>query len=152
MNIKDIKSLIQMMENSSLTLMEISENDLKIRLERTILKDENTVHRVSLVHEPPEHEEEEKTAPQPAEAKVVDINKAKLVKSPMVGIYYSANSPDAEPFVSVGSKVKKGDTLCIIEAMKVMNEITSEVDGEIVDISVQNGDLVEYNQVLFKVF
>ncbi len=82
----------------------------------------------------------------------VDFNHVTEVKSPMVGVFYAAPSPDAEPFVQVGSKVKKGDVLCIIEAMKLMNEITAEQDGEIVDICVQNGDVVEYGQTLFKIF
>ena len=62
----------------------------------------------------------------------------------MVGVFYAAPAPGAEPFVHVGSKVKKGETLCVIEAMKVMNEVTAEADGEVVDICVKDGDLVEY--------
>lgn len=72
-----------------------------------------------------------------------------VVKSPMVGTFYSKSSPTAEPFVKIGSKVKKGDTLCIIEAMKLMNEIESEFDGEIIDILVNDEDMVEYGQPLF---
>jgi acetyl-CoA carboxylase biotin carboxyl carrier protein len=71
--------------------------------------------------------------------------------SPMPGTYYSAPTPDDPPFVSVGSKVSKGQTLCIIEAMKIMNEIESEFDGIITAINVENSDPVEYNQVLFKI-
>jgi acetyl-CoA carboxylase biotin carboxyl carrier protein len=67
----------------------------------------------------------------------------------MVGTFYSKSSPSAEPFVKIGSKVKKGDTLCIIEAMKLMNEIESEFDGEVVDILVDDEDMVEYGQPLF---
>ncbi len=70
----------------------------------------------------------------------------------MVGVFYSSPSPEAEPFVKVGSKVKKGDVLCIIEAMKLLNEINADTDGEIVDICVNNGDVVEYGQPLFKIF
>ena len=70
----------------------------------------------------------------------------------MVGIFYAAPSPDAEPFVKVGSKVKKGDTLCIIEAMKLMNDVVAEEDGEIVEICAENGSLVEFGQTLFKIF
>ena len=69
----------------------------------------------------------------------------------MVGVFYEAASPDAAPFVEVGSKVKKGDILCIIEAMKLMNEITAKKDGEIVDICVQNGEVVEFGQTIFKI-
>jgi acetyl-CoA carboxylase biotin carboxyl carrier protein len=70
----------------------------------------------------------------------------------MVGVFYAAASPGAEPFVRVGSKVKKGDTLCVIEAMKAMNEVTAEADGEVVDICVSDGELVEYDCVLMKIY
>lgn len=83
---------------------------------------------------------------------IKDYNKYRDVKSPMVGIFYEAPSPDAEPFVKVGSKVKKGDTLCIIEAMKLMNDVVAETDGEIVEICAENGSLVEFGQILFKIF
>ena len=73
----------------------------------------------------------------------------KVVKSPMVGTFYSKSAPTAEAYVKIGSKVKKGDTLCIIEAMKLMNEIESEFDGEIVEILVNDDEMVEYNQPLF---
>ena len=81
-----------------------------------------------------------------------DYNKYRDIKSPMVGIFYTAPSPDAEPFVKVGIKVKKGDTLCIIEAMKLMNDVVAEEDGEIVEICAENGALVEFGQILFKIF
>ena len=72
------------------------------------------------------------------------------VEAPMVGVFYAAPAPGAEPFVHVGSQVKKGDTLCIVEAMKCMNEITAERDGEVVDICAQDGELVEYGRCLMK--
>lgn len=74
-----------------------------------------------------------------------------LVESPIVGTFYAAGSPDADPFVSVGSKVKKGDVLCIIEAMKLMNEIEADADGEIAEILVENEEGVEYGQPLFRI-
>lgn len=73
------------------------------------------------------------------------------IQSPLVGVAYLKPSPDKEPFKQVGDKVKKGEVVCIIEAMKVMNEITSDIDGEIVEINVSNEEMVEYNQVLFTV-
>ena len=75
----------------------------------------------------------------------------KIVKSPMVGTFYSKSSPTAEPYVQVGSKVKKGDILCIVEAMKLMNEIESEFDGEIVEVCDNDGDMVDYGKPLFKI-
>lgn len=84
-------------------------------------------------------------APQPAD------DGATEVAAPMVGVFYAAPAPGAEPFVKVGSKVRKGDTLCIVEAMKCMNEIAAECDGEVVDICVKDGELVEYGRCLMKI-
>ena len=89
----------------------------------------------------------EGTAPAPAAED--DIPAGTQVKSPLVGTFYSSPSPDEPPFVLVGQQVKEGDTLCIIEAMKIMNEIKSPCDGKVVRIMAQPGDMVEYNQVLF---
>ena len=74
-----------------------------------------------------------------------------VVKAPMVGTFYSSSSPKAEPFVKIGDKVKKGQVVCIVEAMKLMNEIESEFDGEVVEICKSNEDMVEYGTTLFKI-
>ena len=73
------------------------------------------------------------------------------VKSPLIGVFYAAASPDADPYVRIGDKVKRGDVLCIVEAMKMMNEICAETDGTVIDICAENGALVEYGQLLFKI-
>ena len=91
-------------------------------------------------------------APAPAGDEPLDMSHTTAVRAPMVGVFYAAPAPGAEPFVQVGSKVKKGDTLCVIEAMKVMNEVTAEEDGEVVDICVHDGDLVEYGCCLMKIY
>ena len=97
------------------------------------------------------------TVKKPEEKALVNSEKnlegenVKIVKSPMVGTFYASSSPDKEPFVSVGDKVHKGQVLCIVEAMKLMNEIESEFDGEIVEICVKNEDVVEYGTPLFKI-
>lgn len=88
------------------------------------------------------------TAASTAETPKVETKKGTPVVSPMVGTFYSAPSPDAEPFVSVGKSINKGDKVCIIEAMKLMNEIESEVTGKVVEICVQDGQPVEFGQVL----
>lgn len=75
----------------------------------------------------------------------------KIIKSPMVGTFYSKSAPTANPFVKVGDKVKKGQVLCILEAMKLMNEIESEYDGEIVEVCVNDDEMVEFGQILFKI-
>lgn len=85
------------------------------------------------------------------ETKKEEIENYKIIKSPMVGTFYSKSSPTAEPFVKVGDKVKKGQTLCIIEAMKLMNEIEAECDGEIVEVCAQDDSMVEFGESLFKI-
>lgn len=87
-------------------------------------------------------------APAPAPAPVAAADGV-AVKAPMLGVFYAASAPDAEPFVKVGDRVKKGDILCIIEAMKMMNEITAEADGTVAEIKAENGKIVEFGQVLF---
>ena len=87
-----------------------------------------------------------------AEKEVTNLDAdLKSIKSPLVGTYYSSATPNGAPYVTVGSKVKKGDTLCIIEAMKVMNEVTSEYDGEVMAVLKKDEDIVEYGMDLFKI-
>lgn len=153
MNIEEIKSLVQIMGESGLTCMEITEGENKVRLE----KRPAAVTEVRTIAAAPA---EISAAPsQPAAApnasaaaKPVDFNNLKEVKSPMVGMFYDSPSPEADSYVKIGSKVKKGDVLCVIEAMKLLNEITADCDGEIVDICAENGQIVEYGQILFKIF
>ena len=90
-------------------------------------------------------------APEVPSAPTVDDKKWVDITSPMVGTFYAAPAPDEDPFASVGDRINKGDTVCIIEAMKLMNEIEGEVSGQIMEISVQNGEPVEFGQVLMRV-
>ncbi len=85
----------------------------------------------------------------PAPAPAQQAPKGKTIDAPMVGVFYQAASPDAEPYVKVGQSVKKGDTVCIIEAMKLMNEIQAEEDGVITEVLVKNGEIVEYGKPMF---
>ncbi len=162
MNIQDIKELARVMQETGLTSLHVTEGALDIQMER---KGAAAVEVVSPAPVVPAEQSAAPAASQQAavenqpqiqnEAPVgstIDFNHITEVKSPMVGVFYAAPSPDAQPFVQVGSKVKKGDVLCIIEAMKLMNEITAEQDGEIVDICVKSGEVVEYSQTLFKIF
>ncbi|MCL2556437.1 MAG: acetyl-CoA carboxylase biotin carboxyl carrier protein [Firmicutes bacterium] len=146
MDIRVIKAVLGLFEKSVLNKMEISEGDLKISLEKGT---ENIAPEVRVPTFNTNAHVPKIIASQ--EDKVIDFNNAKEVKSPMVGVFYAAASPDAAPFIKRGQKVKKGDVLCIIEAMKVLNEITSQFDGEIADICVENGELVEFSQVLVKI-
>lgn len=143
MEVKKIKELAKILNEFDLNVIDISEGENKIRLEKNIPNTSEKISAASVVVPP--------VAEQPTD-KEVDFNDIKEIKSPMVGVFYQAPSPDSPPFVKIGDKIKKGDVLCIIEAMKIMNEITAEFDGEIVDICAKNGEIVEYGQTLFKVF
>ena len=143
MNIKQIRELAQIAAENGLSAIEIAEGENRVRIERAVSAPAAIPTVVSMPMAAPAPAAE-------AEETNVDFNRTREIKSPMVGVFYAAPSPDAKPFVEVGSKVKKGDVVCIVEAMKLMNEITAEFDGEVVDICVHNGDVVEYGQTLFK--
>ena len=131
MDKKKLREIIAVFKESGLAKMEISETtgeeNYSIRLENATAP--MMPAAVQYVQTLPESKPQEEETSQ-----IKDYNKYRDIKSPMVGIFYTAPSPDAEPFVKVGSKVKKGDTLCIIEAMKLMNDVVAEEDGEIVEI------------------
>ncbi|WP_027625462.1 acetyl-CoA carboxylase biotin carboxyl carrier protein [Clostridium lundense] len=160
MDFKGIAELIKVMSDSKITDLEIQENGVSITMKKdtekvyvencenknkTIISMDRDIEKVQGIEEDVDSEK--------LEEKVIreDNNDLITISSPIVGTFYISPSPDKEAFVSVGSKVKKGDTLCIIEAMKLMNEVDSEVDGEIVEIIVKDGDMVEYGEPLFKI-
>lgn len=150
MNIKQIKSLADILKESDLSVLDISEGELHIHMERGTAAAPAAVVAAAPAVVLTETAPAESLLPEDRSSEL-DFNDAKDIKAPMVGVFYSAPSPGATPYVSIGSKVKKGDVLCIIEAMKLMNEITSDFDGEIVDICAMDGDVVEYGQPLFKI-
>lgn len=149
MNMKEITKLAELMESKGLTKVEIIEEGSSIKMERQI----PTVVAAAPAAVPvvPAAAPAPQITGAPASQLKVESDGAKEIKSPTVGVFYSSASPESEPFVQRGSQVKKGDVLCIIEAMKLMNEITSDVDGEVVDICIGNGQVVEYGQVLFRI-
>ena len=153
MNLRQIRELVRLLESSGLSVMEIEEADLRVRLEKGQTAGLAQPVPAALPQAVPAALPVE-TAPAPAPVAdgTVDFNRLKEVKSPLVGIFYAAPSPGAEPFAGVGSKVKKGDVLCVVEAMKLMNEITADTDGEVIDVCVQNGQVVEFGQILFKLY
>ena len=149
MNYEEIKRLIDDMGNSKIDELSIEFPDgVKISMKKDkapiVPASKVPVESVQYVTVPEKNESKEND-------KQDDNEDCKIVKSPMVGTFYSKSSPDAMPYVEVGSKVKKGDILCIVEAMKLMNEIESEFDGEIVEVCVNNEDIVEYGTPLFKI-
>ena len=134
----NIRKYAQLMRELELTGLEITEGDTVVRLERN-----------SAVAAPVAA-----PAPVPAVGAAVvpaaETAPGPFVRSPMVGVFYAAPAENAAPFVAVGDRVKKGDTLCIIEAMKLMNEITADADGVIAEVCVGNGQVVEYGAALFR--
>lgn len=155
MNIKQIKALAQILAQNDLSALEINEGETHIRLERTVAQPAAQAGAVLVAPPMPAaaaQPAQEAPASVPVEDPGVDFNDVFEAKSPLVGVFYAAPSPGAEPFVRVGSRVKKGDVLCIVEAMKLMNEIQAERDGEIVDICAHDGDVVEFGQTLFKLY
>ena len=143
MNYEDIKKLIDDMGNSKLTEISIDFPDgTKIGMKKE-------VKVVEKVQEKNQHIES-KEVNEIVETETQEDN-CKIVKSPMVGTFYLKPDPNSNPYVEIGKKVKKGDILCIIEAMKLMNEIECEFDGEITEILVKDGEMVEYGKPLFKI-
>jgi acetyl-CoA carboxylase biotin carboxyl carrier protein len=166
MDLKVISELIRMMGDSKLSSLEVESKDLRIKLEKSLKLtnlEYDEVNRDSVTKSlfNKKDEDTEVKVQQPSKElneagfveKAIDSSESeslKVIKSPIVGTFYSSASPESKPFAEVGKTVKKGETLCIIEAMKLMNEIESEFDGEIIEILAQNGAMVEYGQPLFK--
>ena len=155
MEFKQIKQIVDLIKRSGLTEFELEEKDFKLRLCRKS-GDVQTVYQAGTpvpfnsggmpVPAAPAAAE----AATPAPAPEAEVDDSKLIKSPMVGTFYSAPSPESPPFVNTGDNVSEDSVVCIVEAMKVMNEIKAEVKGSIAEILVENGDSVEYGQALFR--
>lgn len=145
MDVKAVRELAKIMTDHKLQSLEITEGETTIRLEKCISVQTGTCAAVDAPHHLPASPEKA------AEEKTVDFNNVREIKAPMVGVFYTAPGPDQPPFVRVGSRVEKGDVLCVIEAMKLMNEVLAEESGEIIDICAANGDIVEFSQTLFKI-
>jgi acetyl-CoA carboxylase biotin carboxyl carrier protein len=148
MDIRKVKKLIELLEESGIAEIEITEGEESVRISR-----HPTGYAPPPSYYPPPPPQPAAPAPgaapeAPAESGS-DEPAGHKVTAPMVGTFYAAPAPGAKPFVEVGSAVKAGDTLCIVEAMKMMNQIESDVDGTVVGILVQNGEPVEYGQTLF---
>lgn len=160
MDYKSIQELIKTMSDSNLTLLEVEAEGIKIKLEKkceqVLIERLPQLVPAPAVEAPVKTQEVMVSTPQAASEEAIEKVQSEklegtLITSPIVGTFYLAPSPEAEYFVKVGSKVKKGDTLCIIEAMKLMNEIEAEVDGEVIEILVKNEQMVEYGQPLFRI-
>lgn len=144
MDYEKIKQLMEDMGNSKLTSLDIEFSDgFKIKMEK---KNESQVSVGTSIQNVTKAETNNIT-----EVKSEEVKEGNIVKSPMIGTFYIKPSPDSKPYVEVGSEVKKGTVLCIIEAMKLMNEIESEYEGKIVEIFVKDGEAVDYGKPLFRI-
>lgn len=156
MKIEEIRELVALLEKSDLNVLEISEGDSRIRLEKAApavmpspVYSQMIPQAASQMAVPAALEASSPGGQQIGGAASQAAHGGKAVKSPMVGVFYGAAAPGEEPFVSVGSRVEKGDVLCIVEAMKLMNEITAEISGEIMEVCNPDGEVVEFGQPLF---
>ena len=136
MNESDIRKYANLMSELGLTGLEVTENDRVVRLERNPAPQTAAPVQTVQVGDVPQSA---------ANEDLIEIS------SPLVGVFYAAPAEDADPYVQVGDRVKKGQTLCIVEAMKLMNEIVAETDGQIVEICAQNGQVVDFGCPLFRI-
>ena len=152
MDLRKIKKLMELLEESGISEIEVKEGEESIKLSRNISSTTN-MQIPQIIQQPVQ------TSQPPANQQTTDIGtnavdnikeeKRNTVNSPMVGTFYASASPESKPFVTIGQSVKKGDTLCILEAMKMMNQVPAESDGKIVEILVDNAEPVEFDQPLF---
>lgn len=138
MDISQIRKLIRLLQASDVTEIEVTEGDQTVRISRREHVVSTAVPQAQVAATPP-------VVPPAEEEK----EREHIVKSPMVGTFYRSSSPEADPFVTEGAKVNKGDTLCIIEAMKLMNEIEAEYNGVVEEILLENASPLEYGQPMF---
>jgi acetyl-CoA carboxylase biotin carboxyl carrier protein len=149
MDLRKLKKLIDLVEESGISELELTEGEEKVRISRALMQSSAPVtHYVSAPAPAPTAPAVASPAASAAPAPAAEPE-GKIIKSPMVGTFYRASSPDAKAFVDVGSSVSAGDTVCIIEAMKLLNEIESEHTGVIKKIFIENGQPVEYGEPLF---
>ena len=134
----DIRKYAELMKELELTGLEITDDNRKVRLERSVASQNKEV-----IYSSPESIEKQQD--------ITESKAYKSVKSPIVGVFYAAPAENAKPYVAIGDSVQKGQILCIVEAMKLMNEIVAEEDGVITDICVTNGQIVEYGTELFRI-
>jgi len=146
MDLRKLKTLIDLVETSGIAELEIQEGEERVRITRTVPQGQQSV----TFHTAPQHAPvAAPAAAAPVEVAAPAVPEGHAVKSPMVGTFYRCASPGAKPFVEIGDTVEQGDTLCIVEAMKLMNEIEADAAGTIKSILAENGQAVEYGQPLF---
>lgn len=150
MDLRKLKTLIDLVAESDIAELEVTEGESKVRIVKSSIGPQNQVVMMQPASAPMAHPAPAAAPiPAPSAAPAAAEVQGHVVKSPMVGTFYRASSPGSPSFVEVGSSVKEGDTLCIIEAMKLLNEIDADASGVIKQILVENGQPVEFGQPLF---
>lgn len=149
MDLRKLKTLIDLVAESDIAELEVTEGESKVRIVKSSANPQN-----QMVMMQPQQMHHQYAAPMPSSAPVeaapiAVVETGHIVKSPMVGTFYRSSAPGAAAFVEVGSTIKEGETLCIIEAMKLLNEIDADVSGTVTKILVENGQPVEFGQPLF---
>lgn len=153
MNIKEMKELLNLMREHGLAEIELEKEGLKIKLKKNSYAQfsPESASIPMMMPAPQAQREPLKSAAAEKGSQAAPADNASFIRSPMVGTYYSAPAPDQPAYVTKGQSIKAGDVLCIIEAMKLMNEIKSDVSGIIEEILVKNGDALEFDQPLFRI-
>lgn len=158
MNINEVKELIELINASDLAYFEYENGDSRIKMDKSLTRNTESISNKEISNELKTQKIDKETNADKIIKEEIREKKQEvseilgtIITSPMVGTFYESPSPDSESFVKLGDNVKQGETLCIIEAMKLMNEIESEVSGEIVEILVKDGEMVEYGTPLFKI-
>lgn len=149
MKINDIKELISAVEKSSIQKLDLEVDGARILM--TKYSESGSIENIPMVKSEKVEQINNKIEVEEVAVSQSESENDYFIESPIVGVFYSAPSPESNDFVKIGDMVSKGQTVCILEAMKMMNEIECEEAGEIVEILVKNGDPVEYGQALFKV-
>ena len=152
MDLRKIKKLMELLEESGIAEIEVKEGEESIKLSRNLSSTTNMqvpqiIQQPTQASQPPTNQQASDIGTNADDNLKKD--KRNTVNSPMVGTFYASASPESKPFVTIGQSVKKGDTLCILEAMKMMNQVQAESDGKIVEILVDNAEPVEFDQPLF---
>ncbi|MBU6178795.1 MAG: acetyl-CoA carboxylase biotin carboxyl carrier protein [Verrucomicrobia bacterium] len=159
MDFREIKRIVELMDQHGLSVFKLEQGETKLELKKGGDLDVKAIQswlasapapQYPAYHAAPAHAAAGAPAAAPA-AEAGPATNIKEITSPMGGTFYTASSPDSEPFAKVGSKVNSDSTVCIIEAMKVMNEIKADISGEIVELLVENGTAVQYGEPLFRV-
>lgn len=152
MDYKEICEIIKVVSDSNLSCAEIKLEDIYMKMSKCSVEI-NNINSANKEYEKREQCDVDLQIDKPIINKEKNniLDDIEIIKSPLVGTFYRASSPESEPYVNLGSKINENDVLCIVEAMKLMNEIEAYVKGEIVEILVGDGEMVEYNQPLFKI-